>query len=83
MGDSRQEKTASAGYSETIAMVFADFSNVTEWHDSPISQEAVNEVALSEGETAGNYGKMILLINEGSQAAKITIGTVYPFDESP
>lgn len=82
-GDRKKENIAPPTYKETIALVFADSSNVTEWHNSPIAQDAINEATLSEGEASGSCGKKIMLTNAGSQDAKITISTVFPFEESP
>lgn len=79
----KKEQTTNPTYAQTIALVFADSSNVTEWHDAPIAQDAMTMVNLSEGIANGNCGKKVMASNNSDQDIEVTVSTVFPFDESP
>lgn len=80
---SSQDTANNPSYKQTLALVFADSSGVTEWHDAPLAQDAMSVVSLSNGDANGSCGNRIMLTNSGTQAASITVSTVYPYDESP
>lgn len=70
-------------YDQTMALIFPDSTNVSEWHGAPLDKGAISFVSLSEGRANGDCGKEVMLTNSSDQDVKVTVSTVFPFTDSP